>query len=236
MAARYRASGYEPLERPNRVVRIEGVRFSHLTALRTLGQRKRKVYWLCSCDCGNEAEVESYKLRSGHTRSCGCLVAETAGSLNLSHGDARVGAITPEFKAWQGMKERCLCETNHAYGDYGGRGIKVCDRWLNDFPQFLRDMGRRPSPDHSLDRRKVDGDYEPSNCRWATRLEQNCNRRNTPVFTVGGLTAPFADLCRHFGQNFKRADQRMRALDWSAERAVLFGARNAHLATHGASK
>jgi len=117
----------------------------------------------------------------GKTRSCGCRIIQVLtanGYAMRQHGESKsVGrAASPEYRTWDGMKERCRNPNHKAYANYGGRGISVCERWL-DFESFLLDMGRRPSPTHSIDRINNDGNYEPGNCRWATRDEQNRNQR-----------------------------------------------------------
>lgn len=147
-----------------------------------------QVQWHCLCDCGNETIVPGASLRKGHTESCGCKGREgrksaTArakmsesrrGNQNrLAHGHAR--PPTPTYLSWTAMKGRCRNPANPAWRNYGGRGIGVCDRWL-DFANFLADMGVRPDG-HSLERADNDGNYEPGNCRWATASEQRANQR-----------------------------------------------------------
>lgn len=130
--------------------------------------KSRFVTWKCMCDCGRIVSVTSYNLRKGIATSCGCYARD----LKTNHSMSR----TPEYKAWISMRYRCFSISSHAWCDYGGRGITVCERWLN-FENFYVDMGPRPSPDHSLDRIDNDGNYEPDNCRWSTSEEQNSNRR-----------------------------------------------------------
>ena len=135
-------------------------------------------FWRCLCDCGKYASVERAHLTSGDTQSCGCLKQEleplVAVRYRKTHG---ASTPTPEYRAWSGMKGRCYRQSSSNYLDYGGRGIKVCDNWLNSFENFLRDVGLRPSAHHSLDRINVNGDYSPDNFRWASKTEQSNNRR-----------------------------------------------------------
>lgn len=132
-----------------------------------------RTFWVCACSCGPDrlhlARVDS--LLSGQTRSCGCLRLETVRNANRKHGMS----FSPEYKSWVAMKERCFRRTAVGYENYGGRGITVCYRWM-DFRNFFKDMGPRPRG-CTLDRIDVDGNYEPSNCRWATVLEQSNNLR-----------------------------------------------------------
>lgn len=131
---------------------------------------------MCRCQCGTERPVLLANLTSGKSKSCGCYRSKRTAETKVRHGHARKGHTTPEFFCWQAMIGRCTRPNHVSYPNYGGRGIKVCGRWLA-FVAFLSDMGYRPSPLHSLDRIDVNGDYEPSNCRWATRKVQRSNQR-----------------------------------------------------------
>jgi hypothetical protein len=134
--------------------------------------------------------VSGRKLRHGHTRSCGCLVVDSMKAVSTKHGKTK----TPEFRSWKSMLSRCsTTATNKGTKHYAARGIKVCDRWMDCFENFLEDMGPKPTPRHSLDRIDVNGNYEPSNCRWATWTEQARNKRNVIYVTINGVTKARAD-------------------------------------------
>ncbi len=122
---------------------------------------------LCICDCGVQTIVYDNNLRYGYTKSCGCLRGE-------NHGLRE----TPEYRTWKAMRRRCFSPSDKKFKSYGGRGISICKEW-DSFPQFLSDMGTRPSKQHSIDRINNDGNYSPSNCRWAITTQQNRNRRTT---------------------------------------------------------
>lgn len=131
------------------------------------------AHWHCACQCGNRCVATSHALTGGGKRSCGCLRVRGI----LRHGQSPHHARTPEYRTWMAMKIRCNYNGHNKH--YKDRGITVCRRWLESFEAFFEDMGLKPSQDHSIDRINVDGNYEPSNCRWATRKEQMANRRNT---------------------------------------------------------
>lgn len=163
---------------PRAIALDPGTRYGRLVVTRradTVGH-PQGVRWHCVCDCGTHVTVPGRSLRTGNTQSCGCLQRETVAALLTTHGESRRGAWTPEFQAWAALRRRCLNPRYRGYKDYGGRGITVCDRW-ESFEAFLQDMGRRPSADHSVDRINNDGPYSPDNCRWATRSQQQLNKR-----------------------------------------------------------
>lgn len=154
-------------------------RFGRLVAQRyacsSIKSRVTRHYWICTCDCGEWAVVESTALSTGRTTSCGCRQKEATISRNVemaTHGDS--GSI--EYRTWTRMKARCQNKNYPKFQMYGGRGVTVCDRWSSSFEAFLEDMGRRPANKTSIDR--IDGSkgYEPGNCRWADYFEQNNNR------------------------------------------------------------
>lgn len=159
------------------------------TVIEYVGNRR----WRCRCACGNEKDVIATVLTSGRSNSCGCYRIEQGrehgAKINLRHGEGGNGRETPEYRAWVAMIQRCTNQSHKQFPNYGGRGIRVCDRWRNSFENFLQDMGRRPGGayEYSLDRYpNNDGDYEPGNCRWATYVEQNSNKRGLHLVTIDG--------------------------------------------------
>jgi hypothetical protein len=167
-----------------------GTKFGRWTVIADAGSailpQKRGHYWLCRCKCGIERKISGSSLASGGSKSCGCLVRDEMkkGSHRRTHG----GCGTPEYGVWNRMLDRCRNVNNKSYKHYGGRGIKVCDRWLKSFSNFLADMGVRPSSKYSIDRIYNNGNYEPNNCRWATQKQQIRNTRNVRYLTINGKT------------------------------------------------
>lgn len=160
-----------------RVKIAEGHRFVRLTAVKSLGKlKKRGEVWAFRCDCGAAKAAFVGDVIRGHVNSCGCLRREIAAKTKTKHGHARRNKHTREYRIWCGMISRCTLPSNPSFPDYGGRGIKVCDRWLNSFENFIDDMGKCP-PGRSIDRKNNDGNYEPGNCHWATPKQQSANRR-----------------------------------------------------------
>lgn len=157
------------------------------------------ILWKCQCECGNYRTITLGNLRSGHTKSCGCMSAEATKKALTTHGYGRKGFEPPEYTTWLHIKGRCYNKKNKAYMRYGGRGIEVCESWLESFSNFYEDMGNRPSDKHSLDRfPDNDGNYCKENCRWATINEQSRNKRNNRWFEHGDVRMVMADWAKKF--------------------------------------
>lgn len=134
-----------------------------------------------------------------------------------THGEARK---TKEYEVWAKMKDRCRNKNSKSYPDYGGRGIKVCDRWMQSYTNFLTDMGRAPSPKHSIERNDVNGNYEPSNCRWATKIEQQNNTRTNRLVSYKGQIKTLAEWCRELNINRGTVESRIDRQKWSVAEAL----------------
>jgi len=164
-----RGSGFL-LEDDMNKLELIGQRFGRLVVIRLNGKGKNgRALWGCMCDCGTEKTIVKGALISGSTKSCGCLKKE----MHTTHGQHR----SPEYKSWTGMIQRCTNPKTPYFKNYGGRGISVCEQWIKSFKVFLADMGKRTTPKHTLERTDTNGDYEPGNCKWATRTEQQHNTR-----------------------------------------------------------
>lgn len=199
------------------LIDISGVVYDRLTALSCSGRdSKGRAVWLCLCSCGKSVEVPAHKLRGLRVKSCGCLKADRARALGKKHSKHGMH-LTPEYRVWHSMKQRCLNPTDANYPNYGGRGISICVRWLS-FENFYEDMGKAP-PGLSLDRfPDNDGNYEPGNCRWATVQEQANNRRTNVFLTFDGLTLSKTQWSRRIGITFESLTKRINR--WGVHRAL----------------
>lgn len=181
-----------------RVCRWVVVRFGEPLVSRS---GRKRVRWLCRCDCGTEKLVLEQSLRRalrsqfGGSRSCGCLMIES----NTRHGHNRGQQPTSEYMAWLGAKKRCENPRSASFRRYGGRGVRMCARWRESFEAFLQDMGPKPEPTYSLDRIDPNGDYEPANCRWASPNVQNRNRAGVRWYEFEGQPALLSDIAAFFG-------------------------------------
>lgn len=168
---------------------IEGLTFGRLFVVeRSENTKAGKARWKCLCSCGEFSVVVSSHLKSGWAKSCGCLQKEMARKANTTHGKVK----SREYSSWNCMIQRCTNKKRKAYPIYGGRGIKVCDEWLNSFEQFLRDMGERPKG-RTLDRIDNEGNYEARNCKWSTPSEQKINQRPCKHYREGIMYSPCGD-------------------------------------------
>ena len=174
------------------------LRFGRLITVALPGKLNGRARVLCECDCGKMKSIGTSDLTSGRTRSCGCLLSETARA-RATHGHNRVGLRTTEYIAWAGMVERCYRKNSIGYANYGGRGIAVCDRWRKSFETFLEDMGKKPSWAESIDRIDNDRGYEPENCRWTVRRVQNRNKRDCRMLRVGDFFGCIVEASERFG-------------------------------------
>lgn len=195
---------------------MRGKRFGRLTVLEYAGSRGSGQYahWHCICDCGQEAAIKGQSLRAGDTRSCGCLNQEMRHSAKV-HGMHNI----PEYHIWQAAKARCNNSNNAKFEHYGGRGIKMCREWQDNFAVFIADVGRRPEGKYTLERIDNDGNYEPSNCQWATYATQNRNNRRTRLLTFRGETHCLTDWAKIVGLNRDALNARIRS-GWSIKKAL----------------
>lgn len=186
---------------------LAGQRFGLYTAVSYFGEGK----WICQCDCGKKSNVVTSNLLRGQSKSCGCRKPEVSRQNMLRHGlaDSRI------HRSWMSMRQRCLNQNDRAYKNYGGRGIGISDRWLA-FENFAQDMGSMPDG-YELDRINVNGNYEPTNCRWANPKTQANNKRNNRILEIDGISKTLTQWCESTGIT-KSAAQKRLALGWSVEK------------------
>lgn len=194
------------------IINMIGEKIGKLTVVNRSHKRGTFTYWECLCECSKKTIVRSDNLRSKHTKSCGCLKATSNGITKR---------YPYEYSSWGSMRRRCTNPKDKAYKDYGGRGIKVCNRWMFSFKNFIQDMGRKPKG-YSIERINNNGNYEPSNCKWATQEEQNNNKRGgfrCRYLTFGGKTLNLVGWSRVTGLPYTTITKRL-ALGWSLEKAL----------------
>lgn len=196
---------------------MTGNKYGRLTAIKRVHKDGfNRVCWLCKCDCGNELIVTSDNLRNGHTKSCGCLKEETSRKLLTTHGLSE----TRMYKIYKDMKTRTTNKNCPEYKNYGGRGIKICDEWLSDFRKFYYwSINNGYKDELTIDRIDVNGNYEPSNCRWTTQKVQQNNRTNNHNITYNGETHTMKQWAERLGIKYKTLERRINAYHLTIEKA-----------------
>ena len=183
---------------------ITGKKFGRLTVISEAGKDKNgKIMWLCQCKCGTQKKARGGDLQKGAIRSCGCLKKEIAYKRAYKHGMTD----TPILRIWKGTMQRCNNPNDPSYRNYGARGIKVCERW-DKFENFYADMGNGPKG-LTIERIDNDGNYEPSNCKWATRKEQARNKRNNRIIKYGGRSKCVSAWAEEIGMNYRTLLKRL---------------------------
>jgi len=179
---------------------ITGKKYNYLTAIKTVGKNKENRFlWECLCDCGNSIVTTKNQLDYGNRKSCGCK----NNADKIKHGMRNHDL----YSTWSNMIRRCTVKSDRSFPDYGGRGITVCSEWM-DINSFIRDMGERPSKNHSIDRIDNEKGYSKDNCRWATLIQQARNKRDTVFITYKGETKSLSDWAEFKG--VKRGTMYMR--------------------------
>lgn len=197
---------------------ISGNRYGRLVAINPI-RKNNGIYWVCKCDCGNTTEVLPQHLNRGLIRSCGCLRKDVSSKKNKKHGMSK----TRIYKEWKGIKERCLNKNNHAYKNYGGRGITICDEWLgeNGFEYFCDWAMQNGYQDNlTIERKDVNGNYCPENCCWIPIGDQALNTRANVYLEYNGESKPIAQWAKEYGINYQVFHNRVRNLGWNMERAL----------------
>ena len=208
---------FQPKPKIFNFIDLEGQRFERLLVLGYVGRSEAgHSLWQCLCDCGNKINSPMGNLRNGHTKSCGCLGLENSIKACSTHGKTK----SRTYRIWGNMKSRCLNPKSTFYQEYGGRGIGICERWINSFENFLADMGEPPTEKHTIDRTNNDENYSPENCRWALMKEQNRNRRSNRLFTINGETKILKDWAAEFHIDYKIVHDRVNRYGWDIQKAL----------------
>lgn len=201
---------------PSKVSNITGRKFGLLTVENFSHIKNKNAWWNCLCECGNRVKLRGNSLKIGNTKSCGCATNRLKSEGHTTHGHNT--KISPEYRSWNKMKDRCGNPKSTCFKDYGGRGITFCERWTN-FVWFLEDMGSRPDGT-TLERIDNDKPYCKENCRWATRKDQQHNKRNTVFVTYMGTQYGLHELTEKFGFPPGVLYKRIHRMGWTVEQAV----------------
>lgn len=210
--ATYNLTIYPDSTRKKGIRILTGQRFGRLLVIGYAGS-KQGVFWHCLCDCGNAVTVRASNLAAGHQQSCSCLQKESATTYKPVHGESTKGKESAEYLAYHSAKKRCNTLSATRYDQYGGRGIEFR---FDSYPQFLAHIGRKPTPQHSIERIDVNGHYEVGNVRWATNVEQQQNKRTNRNLTAFGQTLCQAEWARQTGLSVGCIAARRRA-NWCIE-------------------
>lgn len=197
---------------------LTGQKFGRLTVVCVARRINYKTYWKCECDCGCVTVVQASNLKSGHTKSCGCYNSEVTTKRNYKHGKR----FTPLYNTWNNMRRRCYDEMNAKYYIYGARGITVCDEW-EDFETFYDDVSILPNfgkKGFTLHRIDNDGNYEPSNVKWANAKEQANERSSNRLYTYNGKTQTISQWADEYNINYEKLRQRLVYRNWTIEKAL----------------
>lgn len=194
-----------------------GERFDRLVVQSHIGpDQYGSIHWRCICDCGNVTDVKNYDLTSGHTRSCGCLRPDATSASITTHGLS----YSRLYRVWSGMIARCTIPSCTGYNNYGGRGITICDEWKSDFLSFYKwAISHGYQKGLTIDRKDVNGDYCPENCRWATKKQQANNKRGTTYIVYNGLSMTISEASEQYGIPRDVLSRRIRD-GWSDENAI----------------
>lgn len=197
-------------EKSHTVGDLSGLVFGRLTVLGFVKINANGLtFWECKCACGGVTISNRNNLIRGTSKSCGCMVIKNMVAKIIKHGECFNYKKSKEYRAWLSLRERCINSNSKDFYRYGGRGITVCDRWITSFENFLNDMGRAPSPKHSIDRKNNEGNYEPENCRWANAFEQANNTRKNRLIEYKGEIKTISIWCRELGMKYQTVNKRL---------------------------